>query len=128
MAAINVDKLANEIMRNLEIYKANTIQDIGHVVKLVARETATELQETSPVGATGDYAPSWSYTRNKDKGKDFMDMVVYSKKPNYRKTHLLEFGHAAVDGSFVSARPHIKAAEEKAGEWLDEQLTRKLRG
>lgn len=124
MAVIDVDKLAIEIMRNLEIYKANTIEDVERAVKLVARETAAELQETSPVGPTGDYAPSWAYRRNPDKGKEYMDMVVYSKKPQYRKTHLLENGHAAVDGSFVSARPHIKAAEKKAGEWLDMQLTK----
>lgn len=127
MAVINVDKLSVEIMRELEIYKANTIEDVAHAVKLVARESAEELNDTSPVGASGDYAASWSYRRNPDKGKDSMDMVVYSKKPQYRVAHLLEFGHAAVDGSFVAARPHIKAVEVKAGEWLDAQLTKNLR-
>ena len=128
MAVINVDKIATEIMLELEVYAANTVEAVEAAVQLVARETAAELRETSPVGPTGDYAKSWAHRRNPDKGKDYMSMVVYSKKPQYGKAHLLENGHAAVDGSFVSARPHIKAAEEKAGEWLDEQLTRKLGG
>lgn len=126
MSTINVDQLATEIMGALTVYAENTVEDVEYAVKLVARETAAELQETSPVGTTGDYADSWSYRRSPDKGKDYMSMVVYNKKPNYRRTHLLEHGHAAVDGSWVDARPHIKKAEEKAGVWLEEQLTRKL--
>lgn len=127
MATINVDKLATAILSELNTYVDNTIEDIEYAVKLVARETAAELRETSPVGYTGDYAESWSYRRNPDKGKDFMSMVVYNKKPNYRRTHLLEKGHKAVDGSFVDARPHIARAEEKASRWLDEQLNRPYR-
>lgn len=127
MATINVDRLAIAIMSELETYQANTIEDVSHAVKLVARETAAELRETSPVGPTGDYAENWSHRRSPDPGKDFMSMVVYNKKPHYRKTHLLEKGHRAVDGGFVDARPHIARAEAKAYEWLDEQLNRNTR-
>lgn len=127
MAAINVDQLATSIMSELQTYVDNTLEDVQHAVKVVAKATAEELQETSPVGSTGDYAESWAYRRSPDSGKDFGDMVVYNKKPNYRKTHLLEKGHRAVDGSFVDARPHIEQAEEKALTWLDEQLNRTRR-
>lgn len=128
MAAINVDQIASEIRKELDVYLANTVEDIEHAVQLVAKETAAALRETSPVGPTGKYAPSWAYRRNPDAGKDYMGMVVYSKKPHYRKTHLLENGHATVNGRFVAARPHIKTAEEKAGVWMDEQLTKNLKG
>lgn len=128
MAAINVDMIAKEIMQSLEVYCEKTVQDVEYAVYLVARETVEELIETSPVGATGNYAESWAYRKNPKSGIYFSGMVVYSKKPDYRKAHLLEFGHEAVDGSFVDPRPHIKAAEEKAGVWMDEQLNRRLRG
>lgn len=126
MAVINVDQLANTIMQELEIYQQNTIEDVEYEVKLVAKEAAAELRETSPIGPTGEYAPSWSHRRSPDAGKDFMSMVVYSKKPQYRVTHLLEKGHEAVDGSWVAPRPHIAAVEEKAGRWMEERLTRRL--
>ena len=127
MAVINVDQLATQIMAEVTTYAENTVDDVAHAVKVVARTTAEELRETSPVGDTGDYAEHWSYRRSPDKGKSFMDMVVYSKKPQYSKTHLLEKGHEAADGSFVAARPHIAQAEEKAAIWLDEQLNKARR-
>lgn len=127
MSAINVDKLATEIMNSLKSYSEITDQDIHDAIKLVAKQTSEHLKQTSPK-RTGAYADSWFRRLNPDQSKDCFSMVVYNKKPHYRLAHLLEYGHSSVDGSFVSARPHIKAAEEKAGEWLDEQLTRKLRG
>ena len=79
------------------------------------------------IGYTGDYAQSWAYKRWKNHGDDYMDMVIHAKKPEYRKTHLLEKGHEAVDGSFVAARPHIAQAEEKAVRWLDDMLNKPTR-
>ena len=127
MPSINIDSLATAIMSDINTYVANAIEDVEHAVKVVAKATAEELRETSPVGPTGDYAENWSHKRSQDKGKDFMSMVVYNKKPHYRKTHLLEKGHRAVDGSFVDARPHIAQAEEKASTWLDDMLNRRSR-
>lgn len=128
MAAINVDTLAMEIMKNLEIYTGNTVEDVDYAVKVVAREAAAELRDTSPVGTTGDYSKSWSYKRSRDSGKDYMCMVVYSKKPDYAKTHLLEDGHYAVNESWVSARPHIRRVEEMSARWLEDMLTKNLKG
>ena len=126
MTVINVDQIANTIMQELEIYQQNVVEDVEYAVKLVAKETAAELRETSPIGPTGEYAPSWSHRRAPDAGKDFMSMVVYSKKPQYRVTHVLEKGHEAVDGSWVGPRPHIAPAEEKAGIWMADQLTKRV--
>ena len=126
MAVINIDQIATTIMQELEIYQQNTVEDVEYAVKLVARETAAELRETAPIGPTGEYAPSWSYRRSPDAGKDFMSMVVYSKKPQYRVAHLLEKPHAARDGSWVDPRPHIAAAENKAGVWMMDMLTKRI--
>lgn len=128
MAVINVDQLANTIMQELEIYQQNTIEDVEYAVKLVAKETAAELRETAPIGPTGEYAPSWSHRRSPDAGKDFMSMVVYSKNPQYRVTHLLEKGHDTVNGTWVHPRQHIAQVEEKAGRWMEDMLTKRLGG
>lgn len=128
MAAINVDQIANALMQELDIYLSNTVEDIDHAVKVVARETAAELRETAPIGATGEYAESWAHRRSRQSGKDYMSMVVYSKKPHYGLTHLLEKGHDTVNGTWVDPIPHIAPVEEKAALWMEDMLTKKLGG
>lgn len=126
--SINIDKLSIEVLRNLDIYLANTIEDVERAVYETADETVAELKKTSPVGPTGDYAKSWTHKRdNRIRGKYYLSRVVCQKKPNYRLTHLLEFGHAKVNGGRVNAQPHIQKAEENALIRLNTKLLRKLR-
>ena len=131
MASINIDKLATEILSDLELYLANTVKDVEDAVLETAKETVEELKRTSP-SMTGDYADSWSQKKDTSiRGKWWCSRVVYSKKPEYRITHLLEHGHAKVSGGRVSgkvaARPHIKKAEQNASIRLHTKLVRKLR-
>lgn len=128
MAKINVDKLSLEVLRQLEIYRNNTLESVKRAVIETAKETAVELRETAPVGQTGDYAQSWTYRRDPDlRGAWRYSMVVYSKKPDYRLTHLLEHGHAKVNGGRVSSKPHIKKAELRAIERLDQKLRKNIK-
>lgn len=128
MATINIDQLANEIMYDLNLYLANTVEDVETAVLETAKETVEELRKTSPVGTTGDYAESWNQKRDSSiRGKWRFSRVVYSKKPDYRLTHLLEHGHAKVNGGRVKGQPHIKKAEENASVRLHAKLIRKLR-
>lgn len=115
-------------MQNLEIFAQNTVQDVEYAVNKTAKLAVDELQDTSPVGPTGKYSQSWGSKRWDGRGKDYHSKVVFSKKPHYRLTHLLEKPHAAVDGSFVAARPHIKQVEQKAQRWMYDLLTARLSG
>lgn len=128
MAKINIDKLSIEVMRSLEIYRANTVESVEKAVLDTAKETVAELNRTSPKGATGDYAKSWNHKKDSElRGKWCRSRVVYSKKPDYRLTHLLEKGHKTVNGKNVAARPHIKRAEENAKMRLNAKLLAALR-
>lgn len=129
MAQVNADKLALEVMRNLEIYRNNTVEMVEAAVAQTAKETVKELRQTAPVGPTGDYAKSWAYKRDPTlRGKWRYSMVVYSKKPDYRIAHLLEHGHARRGGGrAVPGRPHIRPAEERAMKRLEEKLRMGLR-
>ena len=91
--AINIDKLDIEIRRNLEIYLANTQEDVKRAVEETAKETVQELRKTSPVrkgGKGGQYAKNWACKRSRQKGRWLNSMIVYNKDPTYRLTHLLE--------------------------------------
>lgn len=128
MSHINVDQLAVAIMQDLEIYAQNTVRDVEYAVNKTAKLAQQELKETSPVGSTGEYAKSWAVRRHPGRGKDYHAKVVYSRGSQHGKTHLLEKGHRAVDGSFVAARPHIKQVEQKAQRWMYDLLTARLSG
>lgn len=129
MGAVNIDKLSLAILKELEVYKANTVETVKEAVTKTAKETAAELKKISPKGATKKYSKSWAYKRDKDlRGKWRYSMVVYSKRPNYRLTHLLEHGHATRNGGRVPAQPHIQIAEQKAIELLEKYLKAGLEG
>lgn len=113
MAGINVDSLAAELAAGLAEYSDSVTEVIKKAVDDVSKSTALELKNTSPK-RTGTYAKDWAakqaYEDRRSKRK-----TVYNKK-HYQLTHLLEFGHAKRNGGRVPAKPHIKAAEEKAAQ------------
>lgn len=120
MAKVNVDKLSLSVLNELQAYKDVTVEIMEEAVKKTAKETAEEINKRAAEQFDGDgYSKSWSFKRDPTlKGKDRMSMVVFSKPPYYRLAHLLEKGHAKVNGGRVSGRPHISPAEEIARENL----------
>lgn len=126
MAKVNVDKLSLEIINELQAYQNVTLDIMKYAVTRTAKETVKEIrknaQEQFPDGG-GDYAKSWAYKRDPTlKGKWRFSMVCYSRKPHYRLAHLLEKGHAKVNGGRVPGRPHISPAEEMARRNLEQYI------
>lgn len=105
--------LANEISRALKTYTAEVTEGMEKVKEEVAKETVKQLKRTSP-RLTGNYAKGW---RTKKVGT----AQVIHNATNYQLTHLLEHGHAKVNGGRVAGIPHIGPAEEKA---IDEYTKR----
>lgn len=123
MAKIDIDNLAIHVMTELRLYGKATYEQVEKAVTETAKETVNELKITSPVGDTGDYAKSWRYKRDdKAKGRKKFNLIVYAKKPDYRITHLLEYGHVKVGGGRTKAYPHIKNAEETAKKRLENKI------
>lgn len=122
---INIDKLANELLKELETYRNVTVELMEGVVEETAKETVRQLKNTSPKDS-GEYAKSWRSKRdNTLKGKWAFSMVVYNKD-HYQLTHLLEHGHAKVGGGRVAGIEHIEPAERLAERVLEETLIDKL--
>ena len=91
MPKINIDQFAIEVMQELDAYREDVQEAVEKAVKETAKQTAAELRTISPEGDTGEYAKHWSYKRDENlSGRHRYDMVVYSQKPEYRLTHLLE--------------------------------------
>lgn len=94
---------------------------VGKAVDKVAKETVNELGSASP-RKSGHYAEGWATKEGKTATRS-KSAVVWNEK-HYRLTHLLEHGHAKVNGGRVPARPHIGAAEQKAIKAFEDELRR----
>lgn len=121
MAKIKIDGLASAIEEVLRDYSRVTQEAMRRAVNKTARDTVERLRETSP-GQGGDYAKSWATKETGKERASSYQRVIYSKAPNYRLTHLLEKGHAKVNGGRVPAQPHIAPAEEAAIEQFEREL------
>lgn len=115
-----VDDLSDEISAILNAY-ADDVNDVVKVgVDQIARQTLAEIRANAraafPAGS-GKYAKTWTSkgigegTKRGKYGK-----ILYAKGSGGRIAHLLEHGHARVDGGYVQGRPHIAPAEKHAEE------------
>lgn len=122
--AINIGKLANEVMKQLDDYGIAVGLEVEKISKEVAQDTMKRLNRTSPK-LTGDYAASWTYGVG-DKKRTRHSMVVHAENPEYTLTHLLENGHQKRDGGRTEPIEHIAPAEKMAAEELEKELKAKL--
>ena len=89
MAKIDIDKLSLTVMQELNAYRDETVEAMNEAGTKTAKETVKLLKRTSPED-TGGYEKSWAYKRDKNlSGKYRYDLVVYARKYEYAKTHLL---------------------------------------
>lgn len=126
MAAIHISQFSATIAQELNVCQEDIINEFDAVAEAVAKDSVEQLRQTSPIGHTGKYAPSWAQKLVAKQPAVSISRVVYSRKPQYAKTHLLEKGHAAVDGSWVRPRAHIASVESRAVDQLVKQLTKRL--
>ena len=111
MKGISIDDLADVICEELQAYSDEVTSQIKEDVKQVAKECVKEIKKNAPE-RTGDYKKSWR-VKNVFEGETDIRVVIHSQK-HYRLTHLLEHGHANVNGGRVEGCPHIRPAAENA--------------
>ncbi|KOS30610.1 prophage pi2 protein 37 [Bacillus anthracis] len=114
----SIDSLASDIARELQRYGNVVEEDLEVAKEEVATNLVSDLKENSPKN-TGKYGKGWR------KKKDGSGFIVYNAlKPQL--THLLEKGHAQVNGGRVAAKVHIAPAEEKAVNEFFERVERAI--
>lgn len=119
---IRLQELEVEIVKELKAYSDEVAEGIKKAVKDVVKETVRTLKATSPrdTGPTrthgGEYARGWTSKVEFESSEDIRVRISNRKKPQL--THLLENGHAKVNGGRVDGRPHIRPAEQAAADKL----------
>lgn len=112
---VQISGLANEITRQLALYAGVVQAEAAEIAGEVAEIGVQKLKPISPKGATGDYSKGWKVKKVGHK------RYVWNP-PEYRLTHLLEKGHATVDGGRTDPQPHIKPVENELRPIFEEKL------
>lgn len=118
----SIDSLANDIARELQRYGKEVEEKLEVEKEEVADNLVNDLKENSPKSESQGgrkYSKGW---RKKREGNAFI--VHNALKPQL--THLLEKGHAKVNGGRVPAIVHIAPAEEKAVNELSDRVERAI--
>lgn len=123
MNKVQVDQLANEILKTLTDFHDMTNKELKSIAEETSEEVKNEISNTSPVGATKKYSRSWRIKKLRENANSIL-FVVHSRR--YQLTHLLEFGHAKRNGGRTRAIPHIAPAEQKGIESFEKKLKARI--
>lgn len=118
-----IEDLESIINGALKEFASDVDDAVDDAVKKVAKAAVNELKATSPRskgaptrGKAKHYANMWAARVNNRRKRMglIVNGLVYVKPPEYRLTHLLEYGHInKLTGKKVRAFPHVKPVEEK---------------
>jgi len=125
MANIRIDDLEKEINKQLKAYTDDINDGLEKEAKKTAAESVKKLKQNSPKD-TGDYAKSWGYVTHKNWGSP--NTYTVRNKDHYQLTHLLERGHAKVNGGRVPGQPHIGIVENEVIKNFTSNIERIIRG
>lgn len=122
---MKIDGMADAIVKELSAWSKEVVGALKEEVQAVGEDTAKELRQTSPK-RRGAYARDWASKVTYDDWQDIR-VTVYNKR-HYQLTHLLENGHAKVNGGRVNGIPHISVAEENAARDLEKKVKVRISG
>lgn len=120
---VNINDLANEITSAVREYSEDVSTSIAKKVDEVAKEVLKETKQMAPK-RTGEYARTFKITKEDTFGST--KRIIWNRK-HYRRVHLLEFGHAKVNGGRVQAFPHLRPAYDKHAANLDDEIKEIIR-
>ncbi len=115
---IPIDKLSTAIETELEKYSQEVADQIKQDVRDVAQECVEDIKREAPK-RTGKYRRGWRAEVVYESNEDIR--VIVRNKTAWQLTHLLEFGHAKVNGGRVEGKAHIGPAEQRAKKSLLEK-------
>lgn len=121
---VNIDGLADAVMRELEHYADTTTDGVKAAVKKSANTVKKEITAGAPA-RSGKYAKSWR-TKTTKESSSALEITVYSPT-RYMLAHLLEHGHAKRNGGRVAGKAHIAPAEQDGIEELEHEIERSIR-
>ena len=122
---VSMDGLADAIAQELAAYNQEVTDGMKDAVKEAAKECKEQIKQNSPV-LTGGYRTGWADKVLYD-GREDIRITVYNRT-DYQLAHLLEHGHAKVNGGRVAGKAHIGPAAQDAEDKLLREIQVVVRG
>ncbi|MBR2550562.1 MAG: HK97 gp10 family phage protein [Clostridiales bacterium] len=127
----SVDELSNVILEYLAEYADVTEEACKDGVLTTAEEAVKELRSAHPAGSGkygswDKYDKGWTKRASTMKTKEKGVLAVVYNKDHYRLTHLLEKGHALINGGRTQAFPHIAPVEQKCEDNLIKNIKKNI--
>ena len=122
---VNINEMADVIMKGLEEYAELATEDMKEAVKHASTTVRKDIKANAPED-TGKYAKSWAAKKVRETSLT-LTMVVHSKN-RYQLAHLLEHGHALRNGGRYEGEIHTAPAEQKGIKQLKEEIEQALKG
>lgn len=117
-----------ELMDALTTLAKALDDEIQDAAKETANDTVDRLEYLAPVGYTGNYARSFKARKQRDGSY----AVAAFKNHQWSLSHLIENGHATVNGGRTQAQPHFEPAHKEARdeflELVEEKVSKRLEG
>ena len=128
---VTVDQMSKAIMDILQEFEGVTDEAVEKGVSETAKKAVKELRNAHPSGS-GKYG-SWDKKYNKGwkvmqtkRDKKYHKKATIHNATDYQLTHLLEKGHAKVNGGRTQAFPHIAPVAEKCENELVNNITKNI--
>lgn len=122
---ITADDLSDAVVDVLNGFADDVASAVTDAVMMTAEQTVKIVKEKSPK-KTGKYRKGWKIKKVKGGYFDRVASATIHNKDEYRRTHLLEYGHQKADGGRVEGTPHIRTAEQAAIRLLPELIQREI--
>ena len=117
---VKIEDMAREIMKEMGAYADLSTAEMKKAVERAAKTVKEEASARAPK-KTGKYSKSFATTKTKE-NSCVLEYTVWSPK-DYRRVHLLEYGHAKRNGGRTRAFPHMEPAERIGKEQLEKDIT-----
>lgn len=112
------------LLEELDEYFDLCVEDIQAAQQDAAKWAVKELRNSPKTPEnTGDYREGW--TTEKKKFRTGAKTTIYNKT-RYMLVHLLEYGHATVNGGRTKPQVHVEPVETEVGDKYMDALKRRL--
>ena len=120
---VTIENLDIAIQNILQEYEDDVSANLDEITRKIGKTGVKALNNASKSAFDGNkYNKSWTSTA--EKGRLYTTVTLHSKLPGL--PHLLEHGHAKVNGGRVKGRAHIEPVEQKLVKEYEREVKAKL--